>query len=168
MDTQNVTPEERAGAEPTSVAVAAVPEVRGAPRAQSSKAPKGPAIWALGRRREAVARVRLIPGNGDIRVNGRVYEDYFPRESLRLLIREPLLLTQQLGKQSVIANITGGGVAGQAGALRLGIARALLELDPSLKTSLRGAGLLTRDPRGKERKKYGQKGARKRFQWTKR
>ena len=168
MDTQNVTPEEHTSTEPAPAAVAAAPEVREAPRAASSKAPKGPAIWAIGRRREAIARIRLIPGNGDIRVNGRVYEDYFPRESLRLLIRQPLLVTQQLGKQSVIANITGGGIAGQAGALRLGIARALLELDPSLKTSLRGAGLLTRDPRGKERKKYGQKGARKRFQWTKR
>jgi small subunit ribosomal protein S9 len=101
-------------------------------------------------------------------VNQRAYDHYFPREALRLAVRSPLLLTHQLGKLNVIANVEGGGLTGQAGAVRLGIARALVRLDASYRVSLRGAGLLTRDPREKERKKYGQKGARKRFQWTKR
>ena len=121
-----------------------------------------------GRRREAVARVRLVSGNGKILVNKRPYDVYFPREGLRLAIREPLLITRQLGKFDVFANVTGGGTTGQAGAIRLGIARALAVLDPANRVSLRGAGMLTRDPRMKERKKYGQKGARARFQWTKR
>ena len=123
---------------------------------------------ATGRRREAVARVRLVPGTGTILVNGRPYEDYFPREGWRLAIRAPLLLTHQLGKYNVLARVDGGGLTGQSGAIRLGIARALVKLDAALQPGLRGAGLLTRDPRMKERKKYGQKGARKRFQWTKR
>ena len=123
---------------------------------------------ATGRRREAVARVRLIPGTGTILVNRRSFDDYFPREALRLAIKEPLLITHQLGKYDVFANADGGGLTGQAGAIRLGIARALVALDNAHRVSLRGAGLLTRDPRMKERKKYGQKGARKRFQWTKR
>ncbi len=125
-------------------------------------------LSATGRRKESVARVRLVPGNGAIRVNRRTCEDYFPRETLRLAIKEPLLLTRLLGKYDVLANVQGGGMTGQAGAIRLGIARALAGLDAAYRVSLRGAGLLTRDPRMKERKKYGQKGARKRFQWTKR
>ena len=125
-------------------------------------------LIATGRRKQAIARVRLVPGTGTILVNQRSYDDYFPREGLRLAIRSPLLLTHQLGKYNVSANVAGGGMTGQAGAIQLGIARALSQLDPAHRTSLRGAGLLTRDPREKERKKYGQKGARKRFQWTKR
>ena len=125
-------------------------------------------LTGTGRRREAIARVRLVPGSGTILVNRRPYEAYFPREALRLTIKEPLLLTRQLGKYDVFANAVGGGLTGQAGAIRLGIARALVTLDSANRASLRGAGLLTRDPRMKERKKYGQKGARKRFQWTKR
>ena len=125
-------------------------------------------LRATGRRKEAVARVRLIAGPGTILVNHRAYEDYFPRETLRLAIRAPLLLTHQLGKYNVLVNVAGGGLTGQAGAVRLGVARALVKLDPALRATLHGAGLLTRDPRMKERKKYGQKGARKRFQWTKR
>lgn len=125
-------------------------------------------LIATGRRKAAVARVRLMPGNGTIRINRRAYDDYFPREALRLEIRAPLLLTRQLGKFDVIANVAGGGMTGQAGAVTLGIARALSKLDPANRISLRGAGLLTRDSREKERKKYGQKGARKKFQWTKR
>ena len=121
-----------------------------------------------GRRKTSVARVRLTPGNGKILVNSRGYDHYFPREALRLAIRSPLLLTHQLGKYDVRANVNGGGLTGQAGAIRLGIARALATLDPANRVSLRGAGLLTRDPRQKERKKYGRKGARARFQWTKR
>ena len=125
-------------------------------------------LSATGRRKRSIARVRLMPGTGTIMVNHRAYEQYFPREALRLAIRAPLLLTHQLGKYNVIANVTGGGMTGQAGAIRLGIARALTQLDSANRPTLRGAGLLTRDPREKERKKYGQKGARKRFQWTKR
>ena len=123
---------------------------------------------ATGRRKESIARVRLLPGPGTILVNNRAYEEYFPREALRLAIRSPLLVTQQLGKYNVLVNVEGGGLTGQAGAIRLGIARALLQLDPAYRAGLRGGGLLTRDPRMKERKKYGLKGARKRFQWTKR
>ena len=125
-------------------------------------------VTATGRRKEAVARVRLLPGPGTILVNNRSYEEYFPREALRLAIRSPLLVTHQLGKYNVLVNVDGGGLTGQAGAIRLGIARALLLLDPAHRAGLRGGGLLTRDPRMKERKKYGLKGARKRFQWTKR
>ena len=130
--------------------------------------PTTTSLIATGRRREAVARVRLIPGPGTILVNNRSCEEYFPREALRLAIRSPLLLTHQLGKYNVLVRVEGGGLNGQAGAIRLGIARALSQLDPANRTSLRGAGLLTRDPRMKERKKYGRKGARKQFQWTKR
>ena len=125
-------------------------------------------LMGTGRRKTSVARVRLSPGTGTITINARAFEDYFPRELLRLSIKSPLLLTHQLGKYNVTANVQGGGLTGQAGAIKLGIARALSQLDPAHRLSLRGAGLLTRDPREKERKKYGQKGARKRFQWTKR
>ena len=125
-------------------------------------------VLATGRRKRSVARVRLMPGSGTIQVNGRAFEDYFPREALRLAIHAPLLLTHQLGKFNVSANVAGGGLTGQAGAVRLGVARALVKLDQAHHASLRGAGFLTRDPRERERKKYGQKGARKRFQWTKR
>ena len=121
-----------------------------------------------GRRKRSVARVRLAPGTGVIVVNERPYEDYFPRETLRMAIKAPLLLTHELGKYDIRVNVMGGGVSGQAGAIRMGIARALAALDEAHRVALRAAGLLTRDPREKERKKYGQKGARKRFQWTKR
>ena len=125
-------------------------------------------LLATGRRKRSIARVRLMPGTGTILVNERPYEQYFPREILQLAIRAPLLLTHQLGKYNVIVNVVGGGLSGQAGAIRLGIARALAQLDGANRAGLRGAGLLTRDPREKERKKYGRKGARKQFQWTKR
>ena len=121
-----------------------------------------------GRRKEAVARVELRAGTGQFLVNGRGLNDYFPRLSLQILIREPLEATQALGQYDCIAQIHGGGVAGQAGALRHGIARALSVADTSFRPILRKSGFLTRDPRSRERKKYGQKGARKRFQWTKR
>jgi len=140
------------------------PVVAGAPAAPAAGAP----LAGTGRRKESIARVRLVPGPGTITVNHRTCEDYFPREALRLAIRAPLLLTHQLGKYNVLANVEGGGLTGQAGAIRLGVARALATLDQAHRVSLRGAGLLTRDPRMKERKKYGHKGARKRFQWTKR
>lgn len=137
-------------------------------KVEKPRTDKNPAIWGTGRRKTSIARVRLLAGSGTIFVNNKPFDAYFPRESLRLAIRQPLIVTHQLGKHNVLARVEGGGLNGQAGALRLGIARALLQFDPALKTPLRGAGLLTRDPREKERKKYGQKGARKRFQWTKR
>ena len=123
---------------------------------------------AVGRRKESVARVQLMPGNGVFKVNKRPYEKYFLRETDRIIIRQPLDATNNVNKYDVIANISGGGLTGQAGALRLGISRALVTIDPAFKDLLRKQGYLTRDPRAKERKKYGQKGARKRFQWTKR
>jgi small subunit ribosomal protein S9 len=121
-----------------------------------------------GRRKEAVASVQLIPGEGLIFVNKRPFEKYFLRETDRIIVRQPLALTNTLNSYNVIANIKGGGYSGQAGALRLAIARALSSIDEDAKKILRKNGFLTRDPRMKERKKYGQKGARKRFQWTKR
>lgn len=137
------------------------------PRAPNS--PEGSQVIAkTGRRKTSIARVRLVPGSGTIKINDKPYDQYFTRESLRFAIREPLLLARQLGKYDIFANVVGGGHSGQAGAIRLGIARALLQVDETLRSGLRGGGLLTRDPRMKERKKYGQKGARKRFQWTKR
>jgi small subunit ribosomal protein S9 len=123
---------------------------------------------AVGRRKEAIARVRLLPGKGDIVVNSRSCEKYFIRETDRIIIKQPLQLTDNLNKYDIFANIRGGGLTGQAGALRHAIARALMLIDPGYKDLLRKNGFLTRDPRMKERKKYGQKGARKRFQWTKR
>ncbi len=123
---------------------------------------------ATGRRKEAVARVRLIIGKGDIIINKRPLDKYFIRETDRIIIQQPLILTSTLNKYNIIAIATGGGLTGQAGALRHGISRALVLADPSLKDLLRKNSYLTRDPRMKERKKYGQKGARKRFQWTKR
>ncbi len=122
----------------------------------------------VGRRKEAIARVELVPGKGDILVNKEPYEKYFIRETDRIIVKQPLLVTNNAEKFDVIANLSGGGLTGQAGALRLGIARALIMSQPELKDALRKYGFLTRDPRMKERKKYGQKGARKRFQWTKR
>ena len=123
---------------------------------------------ALGRRKESTARVRMEPGNGEIVVNGRAFEKYFIRETDRIIVLQPLALTESMGKFNIAARLAGGGLTGQAGALRLGIARALLTADENFKNILRKNGYLTRDPRMKERKKYGLKGARKRFQWTKR
>ena len=123
---------------------------------------------SVGRRKESTARVVLRPGKGDITVNHKPFEKYFLRETDRIIIKQPLTATNSVSKFDVIANLDGGGLTGQAGALRLGISRALSSADPSLKDLLRKQGYLTRDPRAKERKKYGQKGARKRFQWTKR
>jgi len=107
-------------------------------------------------------------GNGNFSVNGTTVEEYFGRETLTMMVRQPLEATQTLGEFDISANVSGGGVAGQAGALRHGIARALLTYDPNLRATLRKGGFLTRDPRMKERKKYGQKGARARFQFSKR
>ena len=121
-----------------------------------------------GRRKESVARVMLVPGNGDFRVNDKSLEDYFGRETLLVLIKQPFETTSTVGKFNVVASIMGGGVSGQAGALRHGISRALLEVNEDFRKDLRRAGLLTRDPRVKERRKYGFKKARKRPQFSKR
>ena len=123
---------------------------------------------ALGRRKESTARVRMEPGNGEIVINGRPFEKYFLRETDRIIAKQPLAITESVAKFNIIAKLNGGGLTGQAGALRLGIARALLIADSNFKDIFRKNGYLTRDTRMKERKKYGQKGARKRFQWTKR
>jgi len=123
---------------------------------------------AVGRRKTSIARVYLKPGSGKWEVNGRTLGDYFPRPSLVSLIQQPFTATDTLGAFDVKANVTGGGVTGQAGALRLGIARALLIVDEQHRKKLRDSGLLTRDPRAVERKKPGQPGARKRFQFSKR
>ena len=123
---------------------------------------------AVGRRKESIARVALFLGKGGIMVNKRPYEKYFLRETDRIIAKQPLYLTNTVNKYDIIANIKGGGLTGQAGALRHGISRALVQVEPQAKDLLRKHGFLTRDPRMKERKKYGQKGARKRFQWTKR
>ncbi len=121
-----------------------------------------------GRRKAAVARVVMRPGEGRVVVNGRRFEDYFPQEGLRVAVRKPLVATENADKFNIRVNVYGGGLNGQADAAKLGIARALLVYDAELRPQLRKDGFLTRDPRAKERKKYGQKGARKRFQFSKR
>ncbi len=126
------------------------------------------AYYGTGRRKTSVARVWLRPGQGTITVNRRAFEDYFPRETLRMVIGQPFQLTNTLGQFDVSVNVGGGGIAGQAGAIRHGIARALLTFDDKLRQTLKRGGLLTRDPRMRERKKYGQPGARKQFQYSKR
>ena len=126
------------------------------------------ATRATGRRKESVARVRLTPGTGQFSLNGREIEDYFPRPVLRMVVTEPLRLTNTAERFDVIATLHGGGMSGQAGALRHGIARALTLVDPSLRAELKRKGLLTRDARAKERRKYGLKKARKAPQYSKR
>ena len=121
-----------------------------------------------GRRKTSVARVRLVPGNGNININNRDIEEYFNYDTLKVLVREPLLITDTIDKYDVFVNVSGGGFTGQAGAIRHGIARALIEADKELRPALKKAGFLTRDPRMKERKKYGLKGARKAPQFSKR
>jgi len=121
-----------------------------------------------GRRKTAIARIFLRPGKGDITINGRVLDQYFPTEALRVPVRQALLVAEMADKFDVLILAHGGGVAGQADAIRLGIARALVEFNGELRPKLKKAGFLTRDPRKHERKKYGQKGARKRFQFSKR
>ena len=127
-----------------------------------------PLIQSTGRRKQAVARVRIRPGGGAVLVNRRPIEDYFPSATHRMIVTEPLRLTTTTEVYDVDATIDGGGISGQAGALRLGIARALAELDPELRSSLKKAGFLTRDAREKESKKYGLKKARKAPQYSKR
>ena len=128
----------------------------------------GETVGATGRRKEAVARVRLIPGTGQFKLNGRPLADYFPRPVLQMIVTEPLRLTNTLDAYDIVARIEGGGMSGQAGAVRHGIARALIEADPTLRPELKRKGMLTRDARAKERRKYGLKKARKAPQFSKR
>ncbi len=124
--------------------------------------------YGTGRRKTSTARVYLRPGTGEIKVNRKTFDEYFPNQALRMVIRQPLTLTDTASKFDIVVNVAGGGPAGQAGAVRHGITRALMEFNADLRPALKDAGLVTRDPRAKERKKYGQKGARKRFQFSKR
>lgn len=124
--------------------------------------------YGTGRRKESVARVRLVPGEGRIIINKRDVDDYFGIKTLKLIIQQPLVITDTLGKYDVLVNASGGGFSGQAGAIRHGIARALLKVDPEFRPVLKKAGFLTRDPRMKERKKYGLKAARRAPQFSKR
>jgi len=125
-------------------------------------------FYGTGRRKTSTARVYLRPGSGTITVNRRTFEQFFPTEALRTQIRQPLVVTEQGDRYDVLAIVNGGGVSGQAGAVRLGIARALVAADAELRRALKTSGFLTRDARAKERKKYGLAGARKRFQFSKR
>ena len=124
--------------------------------------------YGTGRRKSAIARVYLRPGSGEFKVNGRAFDNYFVTETQRITARQPLVLTETSGSFNVLARCTGGGVDGQADAVRLGIARALMQFNLELRKKLKAEGMVTRDSRAKERKKYGQKGARKRFQYSKR
>jgi small subunit ribosomal protein S9 len=124
--------------------------------------------YGTGRRKSAVARVYLRPGSGEFKVNGRPFDQYFVTESQRSSARQPLVSTETAASFNVLANVSGGGVAGQADAVKLGLARALMLFNAELRKKLKAEGMITRDSRGKERKKYGQKGARKRFQYSKR
>jgi small subunit ribosomal protein S9 len=124
--------------------------------------------YGTGRRKTSTARVYLRPGAGEVQINRKPFDRYFPNETLRMIIRQPLHLTETVNKFDILVNVDGGGPAGQAGAIRHGITRALIEFNADLRPTLKQAGLVTRDPRIKERKKYGQKGARKRFQFSKR
>jgi small subunit ribosomal protein S9 len=124
--------------------------------------------YATGRRKEAVARVWLWPGEGQITINDRTMDEYFGRETSKMVLLQPLEIVEQKGKVDILVNVVGGGLSGQAGAIRHGVTRALCELNPEFRPVLKKAGLLTRDARKVERKKYGQPGARKRFQFSKR
>ncbi len=126
-------------------------------------------FWGTGRRKKAIARVRLIPGgNGTIVINDRAFDDYFPQGTLQYIVKQPLALLEVEGKYDVMVNVVGGGYTGQAGAIRLGVARALLEAEEGCRPALKKEGFLTRDPRSKERKKYGLKKARRAPQFSKR
>lgn len=127
-----------------------------------------PYFYGTGRRKSSVARVRLYPGSGNITINDRTIDDYFGLDTLKLLVRQPLVLTETTAKFDIVCNVEGGGVSGQAGAIRHGISRALLKFDENLRLTLKKAGLLTRDPRMVERKKYGLKKARRAPQFSKR
>lgn len=125
-------------------------------------------FYATGRRKESTARVWVKPGNGDMTINGRTMDEYFGRETSKMVINQPLQILEQLGKIDMTVNVRGGGLSGQAGAIRHGLSRALCRLNPEFRPALKKAGFLTRDARAVERKKYGQPGARRRFQFSKR
>jgi small subunit ribosomal protein S9 len=125
-------------------------------------------VTATGRRKVSIARVRMKPGTGEFSVNDRTLDEYFGRETSKMILKQPLEVVEQLGKVDISVNVCGGGMSGQAGAIRHGISRALLKLNPDYRPALKKAGFLTRDARSVERKKYGQPGARKRFQFSKR
>jgi small subunit ribosomal protein S9 len=125
-------------------------------------------VTATGRRKVSIARVRMKPGTGEFSVNERSLDEYFGRETSKMILKQPLEVVEQLGKVDITVNVCGGGMSGQAGAIRHGISRALLKLNPDYRPALKKAGFLTRDARSVERKKYGQPGARKRFQFSKR
>ena len=125
-------------------------------------------LYGTGRRKKSIARVRLLPGKGNIVINGKSLDEYFGLETLKVIVKQPLVVTDTLGKFDVIVNVAGGGFTGQAGAVRHGVARALLDADESFRAILKKEGFLTRDPRMKERKKYGLKGARRAPQFSKR
>ena len=127
-----------------------------------------PYFYGTGRRKKSVARVRLYPGSGEITINGRSIDDYFGLETLKLIVNQPFGVTGTQGKFDIVANVVGGGISGQAGAIRHGVARALLTADENFRPALKAAGFLTRDPRMKERKKYGLKAARRAPQFSKR
>ena len=127
-----------------------------------------PYFYGTGRRKKSIARVRLYPGSGEITINGRSIDDYFGLETLKLIVNQPFGVTGTTGKFDIVANVTGGGISGQAGAIRHGVARALLAADAEYRPALKAAGFLTRDPRMKERKKYGLKAARRAPQFSKR
>lgn len=124
--------------------------------------------YGTGRRKEAIARVWLLPGQGTVTINNRSIDNYFGRETSKMIMMQPIELTEQKGKLDIKVNVCGGGLSGQAGAIRHGISRALCEMDPELRSALKRAGFLTRDAREVERKKYGRRGARRRFQYSKR
>ena len=125
-------------------------------------------VTATGRRKESIARIRMKPGSGEFVVNDRTLDEYFGRATSKMVLKQPLEVVEQLGKVDVAINVCGGGLSGQAGAIRHGISRALIKLNPELRPALKKAGFLTRDSRSVERKKYGRPGARKRFQFSKR
>ena len=125
-------------------------------------------IHAIGKRKTSIARVWMKPGNGNILVNRRPLDEYFGRETLKMIVRQPLELTETSGNYDFVINVTGGGISGQAGAIKHGISKGLLAIDPSMRPVLKKAGFLTRDSRVKERKKYGLRGARARYQYSKR
>ena len=127
-----------------------------------------PYFYGTGRRKKSVARVRIYPGSGEITINGRSIDDYFGLETLKLIVNQPFGVTGTTGKFDIVANVAGGGISGQAGAIRHGVARALLAADANYRPALKAAGFLTRDPRMKERKKYGLKAARRAPQFSKR
>jgi small subunit ribosomal protein S9 len=161
-------PASPAPAAPAPVATATASATATATKTQADAGRRERPIQTVGRRKEAIVRVRILPGTGKFALNKRTIENYFPSKVHQQLVREPLVISERLENLDVFANLRGGGITGQAGALRLAIARALIELDPDLRPALKKAGFLTRDARVKERKKYGLKKARKAPQYSKR